>query len=191
MAAHPLAYCPTCKIAFPIVPPRGGTAVFKNSTTSCPDGHFARILNAAHQTFDAELQATLGIHHQAVRGPVLTLWEKLRRGELEPEQAQTEAERSRPGLGLIFNPANFADPVRKAIVEALIAQLGAEAEPEPAVVPQAPQTPKAPQIVVANPAPPPNAEAQREMLKPRRISNRAFQRHLRHQHRLLMNPRHH
>ena len=190
MAAHPLAYCPTCKIVFPLVPPQGGTVVFQNSTTNCPDGRFARILNAAHQGFEAEVKATLGIHHQAVRRPVLALWEKLRRREIEPEQAQAEAERTRPGLGLIFNPANFSDPIRKAIVEALIADLDAEADPEPPVAREVPQVPQVPQIVVANPPPTPKAEAHREMLKPRRTSNRALQRHLRHQHRLLMNPRH-
>jgi hypothetical protein len=190
MAAHPLAYCPTCKIVFPLVPPQGGTVVFKNSTASCPDGHFARILNAVHQAFEAEVKATLGIHHQAVRRPVLALWEKLRRREIEAEEAQAQAEHTRPGLGLIFNPANFSDPVKKAIVETLIAELGAEAEPEAPVVPQAPHVPQIPQIVVPNPVPAPKTEATRELLKPRRISNRAFQRHLRHQHRLLMNPRH-
>lgn len=187
MAAHPLAYCPTCKIIFPLVPPEGGTVVFKNSTTNCPDGHFSRILKAAHLGFEAEVKATLGIHHQALRRPVLALWEKLRRGEIEPEQAQAEAERTRPGLGLIFNPLNFSDPIRKAIVEALIADLGAEADPEPPAVSEVLQLP---QVVVANPTPAPEVDAPHAMLKPRGISNRAFQRHLRHQHRVLMNPRH-
>jgi hypothetical protein len=187
MAAHPLAYCPTCKIIFPLVPPEGGTVVFKNSTTNCPDGHFARILKAVHLGFEAEVRATLGINHQAVRRPVLALWEKLRRGEIEPELAQAEAERTRPGLGLIFNPQNFSDPIRKAIVEALIADLDAEADPEPPAVSEVPQVP---QVVVVKAAPAPEADAPRAMLKPHRISNRAFQRHLRHQQRVLMNPRH-
>ena len=182
MAAYPLAYCPTCRIVFPLVPPRSGTVVFKNSTTNCPDGHFARILNAAHQIFEAEVRATLGIHHQAVRRPVLALWEKLRRQEIEPDAAQAEAERTRPGLGLIFDPANFSDPVRKAIVEALIADLSAAAEAEPVS--------QAPQIVVANQPPAPRTEASCDLLKPRRASNRAFQRYLRRQQRVLMNPRH-
>jgi len=183
MAVHPLAYCPTCKIVFPLVPPQGGTLVFKNSTTKCPDGHFARILNPAHQIFEVELKATLGTHHQSVRRPILGLWEKLRRHEIEPDAAQAEAERVRPGLGSIFDPANFSDPVRKAIVEALIADLSAAADAEPVS--------EAPQIVVANPAPAAGIEAPCEMLKPRRISsNRAFQRYLRRQQRVLMNPRH-
>jgi hypothetical protein len=88
---------------------------------------------------------------------------------------------------LIFNPQNFSDPIRKAIVEALIAELTAEAEPEPPAVSEVPQVP---QVVVVKAAPAPEADAPRAMLKPRGISNRAFQRHLRHQHRLLMNPRH-
>ena len=184
MAAHPLAFCPTCKIVFPLVPPQGGTLVFKNSTTHCPDGHFARILNAAHQIFEVEFKATLGIHGQAVRRPVLALWEKLRRHEIEPDAAQAEAERTRPGLGSIFDPANFSDPVRTAIVEALIADLSAELEAEPPVASEAPQ------IVVANQPPAPRTEASCDLLKPRRASNRAFQRYLRRQQRVLMNLRH-
>jgi hypothetical protein len=187
MAAHPLAYCPTCKIIFPLVPPEGGTVVFKNSTTNCPDGHFARILKAFHLGFEAEVKATLGIHHRAARRPVLALWEKLRRGEIEPQQAQAEAERTRPGLGSIFNPQNFSDPIRKAIVEALFAELAAEADPEP---PAASEALEVPQVVVVKATPAPEADASRAMLKPRSISNRALQRHLRHQHRVLMNPRH-
>ena len=182
MAVHPLAYCPTCKIVFPLVPPQGGTLVFKNSTTKCPDGHFARILNPAHQIFEVELKATLGTHHQSVRRPILGLWEKLRRHEIEPDAAQAEAERVRPGLGSIFDPANFSDPVRKAIVEALIADLSAAADAEPVS--------EAPQIVVANPGPAPRIEAPCEMLKSHRISNRAYQRYLRRQQRVMMNPRH-
>ena len=182
MAAYPLAYCPTCRIVFPLVPPQGGTLVFKNSTTHCPDGHFARILNAAHQTFEVEIRAMLGIHHQAVRRPVLALWEKLCRREIEPDAAQAEAEHTRPGLGLIFDPANFSDPVRKAIVEALIADLSAAADAE--------AVSEAPQIVVANQPPAPRTEASCDLLKPRRASNRAFQRYLRRQQRVLMNLRH-
>jgi hypothetical protein len=181
MAAHPLAYCPTCKVVFPIAPPAGGTVVFKNSTTSCPDGHFARILKAGHQAFDTELHAAIGIHHQTIRQPILALWGKLSRGETEPAQAQAEAERAKPGLGVLFNPANFSDPVRKAIVEALIADLGAEAKPSA-------EPPTTPQVVVANPVPSLKSEAAGEL--PAKISNRAFQRRLRHQHRVLMNPRH-
>jgi hypothetical protein len=181
MAAHPLAYCPTCKVVFPIAPPPGGTVVFKNSTTSCPNGHFARILTASHQAFEVELRAALGIHHQTIRQPILALWGKLSRGEIAPAQAQAEAEQAKPGLGVLFNPANFFDPVRKAIVEALIAGLGAEAEPS-AEPPAAPQ-------VVANPAPVSEPEAPRVIPMRPKGGNRAFQRRLRHQHRVLMNPR--
>jgi hypothetical protein len=188
MAADPLAYCPTCKIVFPVTRPEGGTVVFKNSTTSCQKGHFARILNKPQQAFESDLQATLGVHRQAVRQPVLELWERLRRREIEPEQAQADAERARRGLGALFNPANFSDPVRKAILEALIADLAAMPEPVP---------PPSPQIVVDNSAPAPQVEPPNDLLvepsgdllgRPK-ISNRAFQRRLRHQHRLQMNPR--
>jgi hypothetical protein len=183
MPAHPLAYCPTCKVVFPIAPPEGGTVVFKNSTTSCPNGHFSRILKGGHQAFEAELQAAVGIHHQTIRQPILALWGKLSRGEITPVQAQAEAEQAKPGLGVLFNPANSSDPVKKAIVEALIADLGAEAEPSA-------EPPAAPQIVVANPAPASSSpEAARVIPMRPKGGNRAFQRRLRHQHRVLMNPR--
>ncbi|HEY6256577.1 MAG TPA: hypothetical protein VIY51_12365 [Xanthobacteraceae bacterium] len=181
MAAHPLAYCPTCKIVFPIAPPAGGTVVFKNSTTSCPNGHFARILNPAHQKFEAELQAALGVHHQPVRNPILALWEKLGRREIAAEQAQAEAERIKPGLGSIFSPASFSDPIKKAILEALIADLAAESGPN-----EAPQV--AQQDIIASSAAP-EAEAPQEPPQKLKGGNRAFQRRLRHQHRMLMNPR--
>lgn len=180
MAANPLAYCPTCKIVFPVTRPEGGTVVFKNSTTSCAKEHFARILNAPQQAFESDLQATLGFHRQAVRQPALALWEKLRRREIEAEQAQADAERARRGLGALFDPANLSDPVRKAILEALIADLAAM--PEPAA-------PPAPQIVVTDPAPAPRLEPRGDLLGRPKISNRAFQRRLRHQHRMQMNPR--
>ena len=99
MAAHPLAYCPTCKVVFPIAPPQGGTVVFKNSTTSCRDGHFARILTPGQQAFEAQSQAALGIHYEAIRQPILALWGKLSRGEIAPALALAEAERTKPGLG--------------------------------------------------------------------------------------------
>jgi hypothetical protein len=85
-------------------------------------------------------------------------------------------------LGVLFNPANSSDPVKKAIVEALIADLSAEAEPSA-------EPPAAPQIVVANPAPVSEPEAARVIPMRPKGGNRAFQRRLRHQHRVLMNPR--
>ena len=61
--AHPLAYCPTCKVAFPIATRRvGGAFVVQNSTTHCPNGHFARILNAHYQAVESEIEAALEHH---------------------------------------------------------------------------------------------------------------------------------
>jgi len=73
-------------------------------------------------------------------------------------------------------------PKRSTPGPALIADLSAAADAE--------AVSEAPQIVVANPAPAPRIEAPCEMLKPHRISNRAYQRYLRRQQRVLMNPRH-
>jgi hypothetical protein len=171
--AHPLAYCPTCKIAFPIAPRReGGTLVFQNSTTNCPNGHFARILNAHYQTFESEIRATLEAGGRAAHEAVPTLWERLRRRETTAEQVQEEAERIKPGLGSIFNAANFADPTKTAILEALIADFVATAEHTPTIVQRTPE-----------------ANAPHEIQERRKGGNRAFQRSLRHRQRVLMNPR--
>jgi hypothetical protein len=176
--AHPLAYCPTCKIAFPIAPRHeGGTVVFQNSTTNCPNGHFARILNAHYQTFETEIRATLGNYGQSVHRAVLALWGKLGRREITPERAQAEAERIKPGLGSIFNAANFSDPVRKAILAALVSALVATSEhnEEPSIVRQDVTTHE--------------AKSSQEIQEKRKGGNRAFQRGLRHRQRVLMNPR--
>jgi hypothetical protein len=180
--AHPLAYCPTCKIAFPIAPRlERGTLVFQNSTTNCPNGHFARILNAHYQTFESEIQATLGIHGQGAHKAVPALWERLCRGEIAPEQAQEEAEGIRSGLGSIFSAANFTDPTRKAILEALInAFTGSEYNEEPST------TGPTPSVDVP---PVPETKSPQEMQEKRKGGNRAFQRSLRHKQRMLMNPR--
>ena len=181
--AHPLAYCPTCRIAFPIAPRlEGGTRVFQNSTTNCPNGHFARILNAHYQAFETEIQAALRAHGQAVRKAIPALWERLLRREMTPEQAQQEAERIKSGLGSIFNAANFSDPVKKAILEALIADFAATSEhdEEPSVV--------AHDATIDIP-PIPEAEAPQDIQEKRKGGNRAFQRSLRHRQRVLMNPR--
>jgi hypothetical protein len=181
--ARPLAYCPTCKIAFPIAPRlERGTLVFQNSTTNCPNGHFARILNAHYQTFESEVQATLGIHGQGSHKSILALWDRLHRREIAPEQAQADAESIKSGLGSIFNAANFTDPTRKAILEALITVFvaGSEHDEEPSIIRQN----------VAIDAPPtPEAEAPQEMRESRTGGNRALQRSLRHKQRVLMNPR--
>ena len=181
--AHPLAYCPTCRIAFPIAPRlEGGTRVFQNSTTNCPNGHFARILNAHYQAFEAEIQATLEIHGQAARKAILALWEKLLRREMTPEQAQQEAERIKSGLGSIFNAANFSDPVRKAILEALNADFAAASK-------QNEELSLLEHNATIDVPPIPEAEAPQDIQEKRKGGNRAFQRSLRHRQRVLMNPR--
>jgi hypothetical protein len=176
--AHPLAYCPTCKLAFPIAPRHeGGTVVFQNSTTNCPNGHFARILNAHYQSFETEIRATLGNYGQSVHRAALALWERLRRRGITPEQAQEEAERIKLGLGSIFNAANFSDPVRKAILEALVGTPVATSEhnEEPSILQQ--------DVTLHE------AKAPQEIQEKRKGGNRAFQRSLRHRQRVLMNPR--
>jgi hypothetical protein len=180
--AHPLAYCPTCKVAFPVAPRlEHGTLVFQNSTTNCPNGHFARVLNAHYQAFESEIQATLGMHGQGAHKAVLALWGRLCRGEIAPEQAQAEAEGIRSGLGSIFSAANFTDPTRKAILEALIAAFAAsEHHDEPSIA----------QPAAAIDGPPIlKAKSLQEIKEKKRGGNRAFQRSLRHRQRMLMNPR--
>jgi hypothetical protein len=175
--AHPLAYCPTCRLAFPVVPRRaGGTLVFQNSTTNCPNGHFARILNEHYQTFETEIQAALDtIQGKAAHTAVMALWEKLHHRETTPEQAQEEAERIQSGLSSIFNAESFSDPVREAILEALIAIFAARSEHnEPSTI----------QHDVA-----PQANAPKEIHEKWKGGNRAYQRSLRHKQRVLMNPR--
>jgi hypothetical protein len=178
---QPLAYCPTCKVAFPIATRReGGTFVVQNSTTNCPNGHFARILNAHYQAIESEIQGTLESHGQGTYRATLALWERLRRAELAPEQAQAEAERIKSGLGSLFIAANFSDPTRKAILEALIRAFAASAgEDEPSVAQSAGQDVSAV----------PESQSSQEMETKRKGGNRAFQRSLRHRQRLLMNPR--
>jgi hypothetical protein len=184
--AHPLAYCPTCKVAFPAATGReGGTFVVRNSTTNCPNGHFARILNKHYQAFETEARATLAALGQGTHTAVWALWEKLSRGETSPEQAQAEAERAKPGLGVIFNVANFTDPTRRAILEVLFTELVATSGPddEPSSVQQS----SVQQDVTIGA--PPIPEALPEMQEKRKGGNRAVQRWLRHKQRVLMNPR--
>jgi hypothetical protein len=177
---HPLAYCPTCKVAFPIATRReGGTFVVQNSTTNCPNGHFARILNAHYQAIESEIQGTLESHGKGAYRATLALWERLRRAELAPELVEAEADRIRPGLGSLFIAANFSDPTRKAILEALISAFAASAgEEEPSIAQPSTDVPLVPE-----------AQSFHEMQATRKGGNRAFQRSLRHRQRLLMNPR--
>jgi hypothetical protein len=180
--AHPLAYCPTCKVAFPIATRReGGAFVVQNATTHCPNGHFARILNAHYQAIEAEIGAALEHHGVGARKAVRTLWERLRRGETATEQARAEAEGIKSGLGAIFEAGNFSDPTRKAILEALITAFVESADDEEVSV----SPPSA-----ALDIPPVSGAMSPPELKPKRKGgNRAFQRGLRHRQRLLMNPR--
>jgi len=179
---HPLAYCPTCKVAFPVAPRRErGTLVFQNSTTNCPNGHFARVLNAHYQAFESEIQATLGNHGRGAHKAVPAIWGRLCRGEIAPGQAQAEAEGIRSGLGSIFSAANLADPTRKAILEVLITAFAAsEHDDEP---------PTTQQTATIDGPPVPEAKSHREIQEKRKGGNRAFQRSLRHRQRMLMNPR--
>jgi hypothetical protein len=179
--AHPLAYCPTCKIAFPAATGReGGTFVVRNSTTNCPNGHFARILNAHYQAFETEARATLATLGPGAHKAVWALWERLARGETSPEQARAEAERTKPGLGSIFNAANFTDATRKAILEVLFTDLVATSGPDD-------ESSLVQQDVAIGALPVP--EALRQMQEKRKGGNRAFQRSLRHKQRVQMNPR--
>jgi hypothetical protein len=178
-SAHPLAYCPTCKRAFPIAAGReSGTFVVRNSTTNCPNGHFARILNAHYQAFETEARAALATLGQGTHKSVWAIWERLSHGETSSEQAQAEAERT--GLGAIFNAANFSDPTRRAILEVLLTDLAAR--------PGSYEEPSLVQQDVTMDAPP-VPEALRPVQEKRKGGNRAFQRSLRHRQRVLMNPR--
>jgi hypothetical protein len=173
---RPLAYCPTCRIAFPIVPrAEGGTLVFQNSTTTCPNGHFARILNAHYQAFETETQAMLESNGREAHRAVLALWNRVRAGEITAEQARADVERTRPGLSSIFSAANFSDPVKKAILDALISDFVATSE----------RNEERSVDVAATPEAHPRAD----MPERRKGGNRALQRSLRHKQRLLMNPR--
>ena len=180
--AHPLAYCPTCKVAFPIATRRvGGAFVVQNSTTHCPNGHFARILNAHYQAVESEIEATLEHHGIGARKAIRSLWERLSHAEMAPEQAQAEADGIKSGLGAIFEPANFSDPTRKAILEALLTAFTGSADEEEASVPQPSAALDVPSV--------PEAMSPPELKPKRKGGNRSFQRSLRHRQRLLMNPR--
>jgi hypothetical protein len=180
--ARPLAYCPTCQVAFPIATRRvGGAFVVQNSTTHCPNGHFARILNAHYQAVESEIEATLEHHGVGARKAIRALWDRLRGGEMAPEQAQAEADGMKAGLGAIFEPTNFSDPTRKAILEALIAAFLGSADDEESSVPQPSAAPDIPSM--------PEIKSPQEIEPKRKGGNRAFQRSLRHRQRLLMNPR--
>ena len=181
--AHPLAYCPTCRSAFPIATGReSGAVVVQNSTTTCPNGHFARVLTPHYQAVEAEIRGALESPGQAARKAVRSLWERLSRRDVTPAQAQAEAGATTPGLGLIFDAANFADPTRKAILEALVTDFVTGLKPDEEV-------PVVEEEVATNASSMPEAPTHREMPEKRKGGNRAFQRSLRHKQRTLMNPR--
>jgi hypothetical protein len=180
--AHPLAYCPTCRSAFPIATGReSGTFVVQNSTTTCPNGHFARVLTPHYQAIESEIRAALENPGRAARKAIRSVCERLRHREITPEQAQAEADTAKPGLGSIFNAENFSDPTRKAILEALITDfiVGFEPDEEAPVV----------EVVATSATPMSEAPTHLEMPEKRKGGNRAFQRSLRHKQRMLMNPR--
>jgi hypothetical protein len=178
---RPLAYCPTCRIAFPIATRReGGTFVVQNSTTNCPNGHFARILNAHYQAFESEIQATLATHGRGAYRAILALWEKLRRAEVTPEQAQAEAERIRSGLGSIFGTINYSDPPERQFWKRSSPPLR-----NPPTVRNHPSPNRVrPKMLLL-----PLKSSRLKRCRKRKGGNRAFQRSLRHRQRLLMNPR--
>jgi hypothetical protein len=101
---------------------------------------------------------------------------------MTPEQAQTKADSAQSGLSPIFNAANFADPTRKAILEALITDFIAGLEPDE-------EAPVVEEEVAIKASPEPALLTHGEILEKRKGGNRAFQRSLRHKQRLLMNPR--
>jgi hypothetical protein len=181
--AHPLAYCPTCKIAFPVAPrTEGGTLVFQNSTTNCPNGHFARILKPHYQTFQSEIQTTLEHLRPAARRAAREIWDRLCRREATAEQARAEAERVAPGLGSIFNAENVDDPVKTAILAALFGALVTTSEHS--------EDPSTAQQDLTSNLPVLAADESRQAVQEKRKGgNRAFQRSLRHKQRMLMNPR--
>jgi len=180
--AHPLAYCPTCRNAFPIgTGGAGGAFVVQNSTTTCPNGHFARILTPHYQAIEAEIRGALEGPGPTAPKAIRSVWERLRHGKITPKQAQAEADTAKPGLGSIFNAENFSDPTRKAILETLITDFIAGVEPDT----EAPVVER-----VASPAPSMSeAPIHRDLPEKRKGGNRAFQRSLRHKQRMLLNPR--
>lgn len=199
-AGHPLAYCPTCKIVFPVSTRPDGGVVIKNGMTNCSNGHFARVLTAGHQAYESEIHAALGIHPELVRKPLLPIVRRLDRGALSAAEAQAEAEAIRPGLSSLFNDANISDPIKRATLTALIggAGDGSESVKPPALESDEPPTVQAdepdavqPTIQLEEPssgAPVPAAQTSPDM-PGRKGGNRAIQRRLRHLQRLLLNPR--
>jgi hypothetical protein len=194
-AGHPLAYCPTCKIVFPVATRPDGGVVIKNGMTNCANGHFARVLTAAHQAFETEIHAVLGIHPEVAREPLVPIVQRLDRGVLSVEEAQAEAEAIRPGLGSLFSDTNLSDPIKRATLTALIVAAGDRSAPiePPAAEPDEPPGVQSDEPSTGPPdesfASAPVAAAQTTNMTNRKGGNRVFQRRLRHLQRLLLNPR--
>ena len=117
----------------------------------------------------------LELNGRAAHRAVLALWNRVRAGEITAEQARAEVERTRPGLDSIFDAVNFSDPVKKAILDALISAFVATSERD--------------EERSIDVSPTPEAHALAVMPEKRKGGNRAFQRSLRHKQRMLMNPR--
>lgn len=198
-AGHPLAYCPTCKIVFPVSTRPDGSVVIKNGMTNCSNGHFARVLTAAHQAYESEIHAALGIHPELVRKPLLPIVRRLDHGVLSVAEAQVEAEAIKPGLGSLLSDPNLSDPIKRATLTALIIGDGdgSESVEPPALEPDEPIV-QADKPAAVQPAiepeepisgtPVPAAQTTPDMPS-RKGGNRAIQRRLRHLQRLLLNPR--
>jgi hypothetical protein len=191
--AHPLAYCPTCNIAFqtPVFNLGHGPTVLEDVVTNCPEGHAAQILDGSYETIGNNVKAELWIHDDAARKAVLALVERVRRNEITPQQAQVEAEKIKPGLGSIFNPANWSDAIRTAVISSFIlaagsglTELAKSAYKEHPAIQQS--------VTVNMPPPPlpaPEAKPPQKTKQPKTGGNRAVQRNQRQKQRTLMNPR--
>jgi hypothetical protein len=197
-ATHPLAYCPTCKIVFPVATRPDGGVVIKNGMTNCANGHFARVLTAGYQAFEAEIHAALGIHPEIVRKPLVPIVQRLDFGVLSVAEAQAEADAIRPGLGSLFSEANISDPIKRATLTALIVGADVPSGPKAASVVEA--SPPAVQPDLVEPDEPTAVQEEEQSMAPvsaeaapdvptRKGGNRAIQRRLRHLQRLLLNPR--
>jgi len=118
----PLAYCPTCDIAFPAaaIGIGGSPFAFSNVGTACPKGHPADVIDGTYSAVGDEIFAFLSTQDQKVQEAVLALTQRVLRNEITPQQAQSAAERLKPGLGSIFNPANWSDTIRAAVIVATI-----------------------------------------------------------------------
>jgi hypothetical protein len=189
--AHPLAYCPTCKLVFdaPInLSSKVLDVAFEGLGTTCPNGHIASILDGAYETFGDEIRGYLRLNGQIIWGSLAELVDRVNRGQITLEQARAEAERIKPGLGALFNPANWSDDTRRAILVAVISGAVGAATTEAVKSLTDDHTQPVIQIeqnITINPPPPPPGV---EVVIANK-SNRAIQRRKRNEHRRAMNPK--